>query len=154
MSLWLALPFLAQGSAMLVDEFYFHRKRGLTRWERVGHPLDTLTTLFALGWVMIRPYSAEATRVYIALCVFSCLFITKDEFVHAKACEPGEHWLHSLLFVLHSVVFVCVYFIWQDLTFSNRLILGAPVAAVGIFFVFQIFYWNFSWKPTPTPVLD
>ena len=139
---------------MMVDEFHYHRKRGLTLWERIGHPLDTLTTLLALAWVMIRPYSAETARVYVALCGFSCLFITKDEFVHARECEPGEHWLHSLLFVLHPVVFVCVYFVWPDLNASNRLILGFPIVTVGAFFAFQTLYWNFLWKPAPNSVLD
>jgi len=29
---------------MGVDEFYFHRRRGLPRWERLAHPLDTMTS--------------------------------------------------------------------------------------------------------------
>ena len=38
----LYLPFAVQGLAILVDEFWFHHRRGLPRWERLGHPIDTL----------------------------------------------------------------------------------------------------------------
>jgi 2-polyprenyl-6-hydroxyphenyl methylase / 3-demethylubiquinone-9 3-methyltransferase len=40
---WLVVPLGLQALAMAVDEAYFHRRRGLPRWERIGHPLDTLT---------------------------------------------------------------------------------------------------------------
>ncbi|HWU42647.1 MAG TPA: hypothetical protein VN132_04380, partial [Bdellovibrio sp.] len=39
---------ILQGSIMLIDEFFFHHKRGLPRWERIGHPLDTITVLTCL----------------------------------------------------------------------------------------------------------
>ena len=38
-----------QGLAMLVDELLFHRRRGLPRWERIGHPIDTLSVLACYG---------------------------------------------------------------------------------------------------------
>jgi len=84
MVLLLLLPALLQMLAMAVDEFVFHRRRGLPRWERLGHPLDTLTAAACYGWLAFAPPSESSTLgVYVGLCAFSCLFITKDEFVHA-----------------------------------------------------------------------
>jgi hypothetical protein len=42
-SIFLFIPFALQMCCMAVDEVHFHRQRGLPRWERLGHPLDTLT---------------------------------------------------------------------------------------------------------------
>ncbi len=42
-SIFLFIPFALQTCCMAVDEVHFHRQRGLPRWERLGHPLDTLT---------------------------------------------------------------------------------------------------------------
>jgi hypothetical protein len=61
----LILPFVAQGLAIAVDEFYFHRKRGLPRWERVGHPVDTFSVLLCFLFVLFVPYSEGALMGYI-----------------------------------------------------------------------------------------
>jgi hypothetical protein len=60
---------------MAVDEFYFHRRRGLPRWERLGHPLDTLTALACFVWLLSAAPSASSLSVYTGLSVFSCLFV-------------------------------------------------------------------------------
>ncbi len=46
--LLLLIPFLVQTFLITFDEWYFHLKRGLPKWERIGHPLDTLTAIFCL----------------------------------------------------------------------------------------------------------
>ena len=51
----LMLPIALQAMAMVVDEGWFHRRRGLPRWERLGHPLDTLTIAVCLGWLVVGP---------------------------------------------------------------------------------------------------
>ena len=138
----LLLPAALQGLAMFVDELVFHRKRGLPRWERLGHPLDTLTAAVCYGWLVAVPAaSANALLVYVALCAFSCLFITKDEFVHARLCEPLENWLHALLFVLHPVVFLAFGVLWYS-GVHEWVIRGALAATVG-FLSYQVAYWSF-----------
>src|SRR4051812_28762958 len=98
---------------MLADELIFHRKRGLPRWERLGHPLDTLSALVCYAFLIsVAPTRPHALAIYVGLCAFSCLFITKDEFVHARHCEPFETWLHAVLFVLHPTVFVAFGWVW------------------------------------------
>src|SRR5215471_11294112 len=103
-SSFLLIPFVLQVLCMVADEVYFHRRRELPLWERLGHPLDTLTVLACFMWLLAAAPSILSLRVYVGLSVFSCLFVTKDELVHSKHCCPSEHWLHALLFSLHPLV--------------------------------------------------
>lgn len=140
----LLLPAALQGLAMLIDEFVFHRRRGLPRWERLGHPLDTLTTLLCYAWLVGVPANKpNALGIYLALCAFSCLFITKDEFVHARLCAPLETWLHALLFVLHPVVFLAFGVIWYS--GSHDWILRGALGSTLALLTYQFVYWN--WRP-------
>jgi hypothetical protein len=148
-------PALIQATAMLADEGWFHRRRGLPRWERIGHPLDTLTTALCYGWIVITPPRApHALSVYIALAMFSCLFITKDEVVHAALCEPMEAWLHAILFVMHPVVLMAFGFLWWSGGKPMQLILQLQLLLTLSFAMYQVLYWSVFCKPTstvPTP---
>jgi hypothetical protein len=140
----LLLPVALQGLAMAVDELIFHRKRGLPRWERLGHPLDTLTTALCYCWLVFVPASSpHALGIYVALCAFSCLFITKDELVHARLCEPLEVWLHALLFVLHPVVFLAFGLLWYS--GGNAWLLKGVLGSTLGLLAYQVVYWN--WRP-------
>jgi hypothetical protein len=144
----LLLPAFLQMLAMFVDEFVFHRKRGLPRWERLGHPLDTLTAIACYAWLVARPpTSPHALAVYIALCAFSCLFITKDEFVHAQVCEPFESWLHAVLFVLHPLVFLGFGLAWY--WGMTPLIVKAELALTVALLAHQLLYWSPLWRRIP-----
>jgi hypothetical protein len=145
----LLVPALLQMLAMAGDELVFHRKRGLPRWERLGHPLDTLSAALCYGWVVFVPVSAPgALVVYVALCAFSCLLITKDEFVHARLCQPMETWLHAVLFVLHPIVFLGFGAIWrQGLgSWPLKVELGLTLALL----LHQLVYWNVLRSPAQT----
>lgn len=136
------LPFALQGTAMFFDEFYFHRRRQLPLWEKIGHPLDTLSVLICYLYILIREPSQNHLLIYIGLCFFSCLLITKDEFVHTQLCEAKENWVHSLLFVLHPITFVSAGFVWwYDL---NPELIALQVTVIIIFLFYQIIYWS-SW---------
>jgi hypothetical protein len=140
----LLVPFFLQGVAMLFDEFYFHQKRGLPLWERVGHPLDTLSVLACFVFLSVSPATETNLYIYICLCAFSCALITKDEFVHSKICDAKEQWLHSILFVLHPVVFLSAYVIWsQNL---NPTLLWAQSAVLVVFIFYQTIYWSLREK--------
>lgn len=144
MLLLLLLPISLQGLGLLVDEWLFHRKRGLPRWERLGHPLDTLTAAACYAWMLWVPAgSPHALRGYVALCAFSCLFITKDEFVHKERCEGAEIWLHAVLFVLHPIVFLSLALVWRSEE-APWVVTGA-LAATLLFALYQLAYWN--WLP-------
>lgn len=156
-----AAPFALQGLAIFVDEFYFHRARGLPQWEKIGHPLDTLTVGLCFGYLLAMPFSRGASLGFVALSVFSCVFVTKDEWVHKKECSANELWLHSLLFVLHPIVLILAGFIWylrsnpsvaalsgwdNSLMSLAWLAVQTQAAIVAVFFVYQLVYWNFIWK--------
>ena len=168
----LLLPFILQALVVAIDEFYFHWKRGLPLWERVGHPLDVCTLLACFGWIVTRPYNADALIVYAGLAVFSCLFVTKDEWLHARLCGPGEQWIHSLLFLLQPAALISAGVIWAmapeaGATSQSALqqsaaelypILSVQVALQGGFLAYQIFYWGFlrkyHVKAAPVPQQD
>ena len=145
MSPWLLAPVVLQMLAMLLDEFVFHRARGLPRWERIGHPLDTLSAALCYGWlVVVPPTTPHALGVYIGLCAFSCLLITKDEFVHARLCEPREAWLHAVLFVLHPLVFLAFGLIWTSA--DRAWLLQTELLLTLGFAAYQLGYWTL-WRP-------
>lgn len=139
------IPFIIQGVVMAADEFWAHEQRSLPRWERIGHPLDSLTVLLAFLYLLIFPYEEARVAIFVGLALFSCVFITKDEFVHSKECHGFEHWLHSLLFILHPVVFFCAAGLWQA---GDRSFLLWQTIIVGVFMFYQIIRWSIPW-PQP-----
>jgi hypothetical protein len=146
------VPLAFQAMLMILDEACFHRVRGLPRWERVGHPLDSLTVAACFGYVLFVPQGPLALKGYVGLAAFSTLFVTKDEFVHARLCTATEHWLHSLLFILHPVVFFGLAEVWPCLSdpgcAHDTVVLAVRLqfAAILGFIAYQIAYWNLSWK--------
>lgn len=141
--LW--IPFCVQIFAMMFDEFYFHWKRGLPKWERIGHPLDTLSIVAAIGYIVVVPYSRSALLPYILLAILSCLLVTKDEWVHRKHCNGKEQWLHALLFLNHPLVLLAMGFLWQRQGSARSFLLIQFVMTI-LFCLYQIVYWNFIWK--------
>jgi hypothetical protein len=160
-SRYLLLPFAAQMLCMLFDEFYFHWKRDLPRWERLGHPMDTLTVLLCWSVILFLPPRAGSLALYIGLSIFSCLFVTKDEWVHKEFCPPGEHWLHALLFVLHPLLMVSAGLLWPAIHaqqagalgfawiryegFEGTFFAGNTLLTL-LFGLYQLVYWNLIWK--------
>jgi hypothetical protein len=137
------VPLGLQAAAMFFDEVHYHRRRGLPLWERIGHPLDTCTVLACFVLALLAPPTRGWLIAYASLAAFSCLFITKDEPVHARSCTPGEQWLHAVLFVLHPVVLASVALFW---TRGMRAIVAGQVALTLAFGVYQVVYWNL-WRP-------
>ena len=134
---------------MLVDEGWCHRKRGLGRWERIGHPVDTLSVAACYAWlVFVKPELPNALAIYIGLAAFSCLLITKDEPVHTRACDATESWLHSVLFVLHPIVFLGFGLVWRS--GDHEWVLRAQLVLTLAFAAYQTIYWSVLWKRDPT----
>lgn len=155
----LIIPFFVQAIAIGIDESFFHLRRGLPRWERIGHPLDTLSLLICLLFIVLVPFSFQMAKVYVGLALFSCLMVTKDEFVHKHHCPPLEHWLHSLLFLNHPILLASAGLMWAssgagpswllELVKTPALFsvfLSVTAALVAIFMLYQAIYWNFVWK--------
>lgn len=147
----IVIPFLVQGLAIFVDEFYFHIKRGLPTWEKLGHPLDSLSVLVVYVFILNFAPSNTNFWIYLGLSSFSCVFVTKDEFVHKDLCSKYELWLHAVLFLLHPIVLALAGFIWffhQSQPAESFLwsILKIQAAVTGVFMFYQLLYWNLNWK--------
>lgn len=140
---YLYLPFIIQGILMFFDE-RIHKKRGLGVWERLGHPLDTLTVFVPLSYVAVNKFSESGLTIFLILAIFSCLFITKDEFIHAEECKGIENWIHSLLFVIHPMIFVATGILWKYYP-DNAFLFYQPIV-VGVFMMYQVITWSFIWK--------
>lgn len=138
------LPFFAQALLIFIDEFYFHHKRGLPKWEQIGHPLDTLTILIVLLWTFFADFTQMNLNIFIALSLLSLIFITKDEFVHKDICPKKEMWLHALLFINHPLLIISLGFLWQK---GMLGFIKTQSILVFMFMSYQYLYWNFVWKP-------
>jgi hypothetical protein len=136
----LYVPFFFQGAVMAVDEFYFHERRDLPLWERVGHPLDSLTTFITLLIPVLLSFDSFSQKLFLSFAIFSCFFITKDEFIHSGKCSGVEHWLHALLFILHPLIFMATYLLW--INNPESLFLRFQLYLVAGFMVYQIVRWN------------
>jgi hypothetical protein len=158
-----AAPWWLLTAGMAVDEFHFHYERGLPRWERLGHPIDTAGVLAFLAACLLAPFSAGWGRGLAALGLASMGLITKDEAVHAERCGAGESWLHAVLFLLHPLALLSGAAAWAAP--SGRLAglglgpaeavwlreaLGAQFCLTALFMVYQAVYWNLVWnEPAP-----
>ena len=143
MTTLLYLPFIIQGLLMGYDE-HLHKKRGLGAWERLGHPVDTLTVFAPLSLAATTDYTEDRLVIFIILSVFSSVFITKDEFIHTHECDARENWVHAMLFVLHPMIFICTGILWKYHPEDHFLSLQ-PVLVI-IFMMYQIFRWSLKWK--------
>lgn len=163
MEFFLLTPFIVQMLVIGIDEFYFHLRRGLPKWERWGHPLDTLTVLVCFVVVLYAPFTPFMLKVYIALAVFSCVFVTKDEFVHKDCCPASEQWLHAVLFINHPVVLTSAGLLWPIIDAKRsptwlsglfphaellRFILLGQTVCIALFLLYQTVYWNFLYGKT------
>lgn len=140
---------LLQGLTMAVDEFYFHHKRGLGLWESLGHPMDTMTVIIAFSVIFFFPATGVYKALFVGLSIFSCLFVTKDEFVHQKLCSWQENWVHAFLFMVHPVLFVSAFYLWSNDTGSNFLFgmtfnsfIFIHLLILTFFMMYQLLYWN------------
>jgi len=136
----LAFPLAAaQTGLMLVDESVYHRRRGLGVWESWGHAADSVAFAAALAPAALLAPTRGAALLFTALAVFSAALVTKDEWIHARECVPAEHWVHSLLFVMHPCVLIAVAALWAR--GEGRLLrLGLPALALG-YAGYQWLYW-------------
>lgn len=129
-----------QAVMMLSDEFFFHHKRGLGTFERYGHVADTFFFLLAVSVVAFLPYRESYLYLYVGLSIFSSLFISKDEWIHAKEALGFEHWCHAVLFVSHGSLLFALGLLWKyD---SSAFELKSLFFGVLLWGLYQFVYWN------------
>ena len=135
-------PFLLQGLLMGVDELYCHRRRVLNRWERWGHPVDTLVFSSCLAFLYFAEPGRWQLMLFALLGLVSSLMISKDEWQHRELCSGFENWLHSLLFMLHPVLLIWAGYLWWTRQPQAGAVIGASVLLSLAFFLYQLLYWN------------
>lgn len=148
------LVIIFHGLLILIDEFYFHHKRKLPKWERIGHPIDTF---FFLGCFLITiffPMTKSNVAIFFVLAILSSLIIIKDEYIHIKLCTIKEHYLHILLIIIHPLLLINVFLSWPSFTISYFSILDHFKSSLLkniiylqfifalLFLLYQIIYWN------------
>jgi hypothetical protein len=130
-----------------LDEYYFHRKRPLTRKEVISMFVDGLLFLPPLMLAIFTTFSEELKILYIVLASLSCLSIVKNEcFMHSGICRK-ERLLHSLLYVLHPILLFSFYLSWERNYFVHNInfwivqvvYLGAGLRTLA----HQLIYWNY-----------
>lgn len=126
-------------TVIMIDEFYFHWKRNLPRWERLGHPLDTFSLLIPIGILAFSKKTSSSEGIYVIASILSCLCITKDEWVHTRFSGATENWLHSLLFIVHPTVLMSGYFVWGE----HLIVIRFFFFTVFFFGFYQFIFWNF-----------
>jgi len=141
LTLWI-IPFLLQAPLIVFDEWVFHRKRRLPRWERIGHPLDTLSVAICLFLPSFTTYSPSLLKLYIFLGILSCLMVTKDEWIHKHHCPATEHWVHALLFLNHPILLTSAGFLWIANPSWATPFLKAQLCFATAFMLYQAIYWN------------
>lgn len=152
----LIAPFVIQAGMTFFDEFYFHHKRGLPLWEKLGHPLDTITVISCYLFILLNEPTPKNLAIYLGLVVFSSIFITKDEFVHSENSGPTEQWLHSMLFVIHPFSLIALLAYWYGGMFPTYLkpvdleifssFVKTQTIIITVFMSYQILYWSVPWK--------
>jgi 2-polyprenyl-6-hydroxyphenyl methylase/3-demethylubiquinone-9 3-methyltransferase len=129
----------AQAALMLVDEGAFHRVRRLGAWESWGHVADSALFAAALAPAALLAPTRGAVALYALLALVSTVFVTKDEWIHARECEAAENWVHALLFALHPSVLIAVGALWTGGA-GALLRFGLPLAVAAYSF-YQWSYW-------------
>jgi hypothetical protein len=155
------LPIVLQGVLMVVDEGWFHRARGLPRWERIGQPLDMLSLAACLMWLLAIPNDDGAPMAaaaipgyalpgYAVLAGVSTALAFKDA-VRARPCSAGERRLHAVLLVLHPIVLAAFAYLWW--IGADGLLVG-QLGLTLAFCAHHVIYWNFDWNPWRADAID
>lgn len=135
---WVGLSL--QCIAMIIDEFWFHRLRGLPRWEVWGHPVDGLVFMFPVSLAAYTQPNPLLIKLFVVLSIVSSLCVTKDEWIHTDRCSAGEQWLHSILFLIHAPLLIAIGTLWAfNWGHQSGLIYLPPLIAGTI--TMQLFYW-------------
>ena len=146
MAFFLCFIVVFHGILYRIDEFKFHRQRGIGKTELTNSLIDGLIFLITLSIAMFSSFNYWSEKIYIALSILSCLSIAKNEFFYGQLCK-GERFTHSLLYVLHTIILYAYYLSWKTnyfdlhyyiwLTQLLYMILGFQALT------YSLIYWNY-----------
>lgn len=147
MTWYLLLPLILQGVLVGVDELFCHRSRGLSLLEARLHIIDTLLAALPLLVILVAGQITSSTMaIYTVVSTLSCLSITKEEGLHQKVCGPWEHWIHSLMFMVHPLVYISLGYQWVNNTANLAPIALTYFIMMLSFTLYQLVYWHSTHK--------
>lgn len=129
-----------------VDEYYFHRKRGLVKQEVISAIVDGALYLIPLLIAIFLPFNSLWQKLYIGFAMISCLSIAKNECFYPSLTAP-ERVVHALLYILHPVMLYTFYISWEQNYFTTMInfwMIQIIYMALGAkTLTYQIIYWNY-----------
>ena len=137
---------IIQMSLFHIDEYYFHRRRKVTRQEIISALVDGLFYVIPLCLATFAPVTIVWQITFIVFAVMSCISIAKNEFFYPKL-DRSERLVHSFLYLLHPVILYTFFISWQGDYFNANpnfwmfqlLYLGLGLRTLA----HQLIYWNY-----------
>lgn len=142
------LVFIASlhGTLFMIDEHFFHKKRGLVKGELLSSIIDGILFLTPITLTVFTRHSFELEKIYIVLSVLSCISISKNEFFY-RGIEQKERLIHSALYVLHPILLYTFYMAWISNFFAIHLnfwtIQLVYLAMCVQTMAYKTVYWNY-----------
>ncbi|RHX93798.1 hypothetical protein DLM76_12420 [Leptospira yasudae] len=140
-----AFPFFFGLVLAAIDEFYFHWKRGLPTWERIGHSIDIVFTIIPYSILIFFEYDQTNLLVYVIFALISCMTVVKDVWVHNRECEASEEFIHGLMSMLHPILLLIPALLWPSFHGGQSSILLSKDATMFKFFFTAIYIGSFVW---------
>jgi hypothetical protein len=129
-----------------VDEYIYHRKRGLCPVEFINALFDGILFLIPLVIAIFTSHSYWLDKIYIALAVLSIFSIIKNERFYHELCVT-ERMIHAALYVLHPLILYAFYHSWKwnffDKYYYFWLVQLLYVAFGTKTVTYHIIYWKF-----------
>lgn len=129
-----------------VDEYYFHRRRKLSRHEIISSLTDGAFYIIPLIIATFTRFSEIWKVAYIIMSAISCLSIVKNELFYPEL-KVKEKLTHSLLYVIHPILLYSFYLSWKGNFFDaypNFWIFQLLYLALGFkTLTYQVIYWNY-----------
>ncbi|MCB0413398.1 MAG: hypothetical protein KDD50_03635, partial [Bdellovibrionales bacterium] len=121
MLLFLTAALILQLILFHLDEYYFHRKRGLSRPEIVSALMDGFFYLLPLAIAIFCSFTIFWQWIYIFLAILSCLSVVKNEWFYPVVMDRNEKLVHAGLYLLHPILLYTFYLSWDQDFFNNSM---------------------------------
>lgn len=147
MEVFITLTTITHALLFMYDEYFLHKKRGLSRKEINSGIVDGLIFLILICFTIFTQYTPLLAGVYIFLSVISCGLIVKNEFFYPEQLTRNERLVHAALYVFHPLILFAFYISWKmDFFTSNIAYWMLQLGYLALAFKavsFHIIYWNY-----------
>ncbi|OIQ18990.1 MAG: hypothetical protein BM556_06815 [Bacteriovorax sp. MedPE-SWde] len=137
---------ILHGTLFTVDEYLFHKKRGLSKNEIYNSLIDGALFLIPLVICIFFSFKPLMKNIFLGCAFLSCISIAKNELFYKDICVR-ERLIHSLLYVLHPAILYSFYISWAGNYFDaypNFWMLQLIYIFFGLkTLAYRIIYWNY-----------